>query len=257
MTAPGKYLYCVIRCAEERTLDGAVAIGDPGATVYTTVSNGLAAVVSSSPATEYESTRSNMLAHQRVLEQVLKDWTLLPVRFGTVANGASPDRDIRRLLEKRKIEFEDLLRDMEGRVELGVKALWKDEALVFQELLAENPPIRRLRDSLAAKPLQASHFDRIRLGETIKRALERKRVSEAARINGPLRRIACRATENPVVLDRMILNASFLVDKEREGEFDSAVAQMDGEQGGRVTFKYVGPVPPYNFVSIVVNWRDL
>jgi hypothetical protein len=29
---------------------------------------------------------------------------------------------------------------------------------------------------------------------------------------------------------------------------------MDAEMGERFQFKYVGPVPPYNFVNISVNW---
>lgn len=257
MTPVGKYLYAIIRSLGDPTFDDAAAVGDPQTKVHTLSWGGLAAVVSDSPLTEYPSARSTMLAHERVQERILRDFTLLPVRFGTVAKGTTPEKDIQKLLVKRKGEFEGLLTEMEGQVELGLKALWRDEKLLFNEILAANPRLQKLRDSLAAKPAQASRFDRMRLGELIKEALELKKSGEAASIVTPLRRLARDCVENPVVLDRMIVNAAFLVDKTGEGEFDQAVAKLDEEQGERIVFKYVGPIPPYNFVNIAVNWQDL
>jgi len=52
----------------------------------------------------------------------------------------------------------------------------------------------------------------------------------------------------------MVLNGAFLVDAAKESDFDEAVQSLDQDFGDRLMFKYVGPVPPYNFVNIVVNW---
>jgi hypothetical protein len=254
----GQYLYCVIRCPEDRVFEGATPIGGgAGGPVRALSHGGLAVVVSDSPVTEYTSTRANMLAHQRVQERVMRECPLLPVRFGTVANSALPQQDLRRLLEKRSQEFQGLLADMEGKVELGLKVLWRDEQTVFAEILATHPELRRFRDTLIGKPPQATHFERARLGERIKEALDRKRAGEAASLLAPLRGIVCRTVENPTVVDRMICNAAFLVDKEREEELDHAVSRLDEVWGHRVLLKYVGPLPPYNFVNIVVNWEEL
>ncbi|MBM4372509.1 MAG: GvpL/GvpF family gas vesicle protein, partial [Deltaproteobacteria bacterium] len=169
----------------------------------------------------------------------------------------SPADEIRRLLEKRRREFEGLLSEMEGKVELGLKALWRDTQAPFDEIAAQEEGIRKLRDSLAGKPPEATHYERIRLGEMVKEALERKRRTEAAVLLAPLSRIACRAVENPVMVERMVVNAAFLVEAEREKEFDRAVEALDREHGERVAFRYVGPVPPYDFVNIVVSWLEL
>lgn len=258
MPQSGKYLYCIIRCYEERTFDDVAPIGEAQAPVHTLPHNGLAVVASDSPTPEYETTRANMLAHQRVQERVMKDFTLLPVRFGTVTKDfASAIPDIRKLLEKRFEEFDELLAEMDQRLELGLKALWRDEKAIFEEILAENAAIRRLRHSLNGKPPQATHYDRIRLGEMVKDALDRKKGAEAARLLTPLRRIAHRTQENDVLVDRMIANAAFLVDTGREEEFDRAVGKLEAELGHRLTFKYIGPVPPWNFVNIIVNWEEL
>ena len=54
----------------------------------------------------------------------------------------------------------------------------------------------------------------------------------------------------------MVLNAAFLVDRAHGPEVDGAVRKLDEECNDRLMFKYVGPVPPYNFVNIVVNFGD-
>ena len=254
----GKYLYCMIRCSEARTFEGVPPMGDTNGSVHTISHDGLAVVVSDSAVGEYESTRTNMLAHEYVEERVMREFTLLPVRFGTLTqNSSSAIPDIRTLLEKRFEEFDKLLADMEGKVELGLKALWKDEKAIFQEILAENAAIRRLRNSLAGKKTAALRYQAVPLGEKVKEALDRKRSGEAARILTPLKRLACRTQQNDVVMDRMVFNTAFLVDQSREGEFDQAVTKLDEEWGHRINFKYTGPNPPWNFVDIIVNWEEI
>ena len=256
MTEPGKYFYCVIPGKENRTFE-VNAIGDGGGVVHTICHQGLAAVVSDSVVTQYQSTRQNMIAHERVLETVMRETNLLPVRFGTVTDAASPERNIKKLLESRFEEFQKLLGDIEDKVELGLKAFWRDEKAIFAGILAENADIKRFRDSLAGRPPAATHFDRVRLGEMVKEALNRQRVEEATNILLPLRRIAHRVQENAVLADRIIVNAAFLVEKNQEPEFDRVVSKLDEQFVKRVAIKYIGPVPPYNFINIVVNWEEL
>jgi len=225
--------------------------------VHTVPHNGLAAVVSDSPVKQYESTRQNMVAHERVLETVMREFALLPVRFGTVTASTSPMQDIQKLLGSRSVEFEKLLMEIKDKVELGLKAFWRDEKAIFEEIVAENTDIRRLRNSLSGKPPEAIHFDRIRLGEMVKEALNRKRAREASKILQPLRRVAHSIRENEALGDRMVVNAAFLVNKTKEPEFDQAVSKLDEQFGERLILKYIGLAPPYNFVNIVVDWKGL
>ena len=257
MNEHAKYLYCIAKCSEERAFEDVAPIGNTNSPVHTISHDGLAAVVSDSPAREYRGTRAYMVAHERVQERVMRDFTLLPVRFGTVADPASPVQDIRKLMEKRSQEFHRLLTDMEGKVELGIKALWRDEKAIFEEILAENPAIRRLRNSLRRKPPEVVRFEGIPLGEMVKKALEDKKAREAPNLLAPFRPIATRTQENEVVVDRMIFNAAFLVDENREQEFDRVVDKLSEEWVRRIDFKYTGPNPPWNFVQIVVNWEEL
>ena len=59
---------------------------------------------------------------------------------------------------------------------------------------------------------------------------------------------------NDVFGDQMITNSAFLIRKDSEKVFDEMVDKITAEYDGKMKFKYVGPVPPCNFVEIVVKW---
>jgi len=248
----GKYMYCIIRCPEPRQFT-TLGIGERGDIVHTVHFMDLAAVVSDSPVIEYDSSRRNMMAHTLVLEEVMREFTILPVRFGTVAPSSEAIQE--KVLKRRFGEFHGLLQEMKGRVELGLKAFWY-ENIIFPEIVEENPPIRRLRDSLMGRPPEETYYERIRLGEMIESAMWKKRDEDAEHILVHLRPLVYQSQVNKVATDRMVLNAAFLVEEARQAEFDETVRRLDAEVGKRLIFKYVGPVPPYNFVNIVVTWED-
>ncbi len=262
-TEEAKYLYCIIKCGRERDFGGAPAVGGRGDGVHTVVSGDLAAVVSDSPDVKYDTTRASMMAHQLVIERVMDEgFTVLPIRFGTVTKPGTitPVADIRRkLLERKSAELEELYRQMVGRVELGLRALWRDEKAIFEELVAENRPIRTARDALLSRmsrPAEATRLDRMRLGEMVKAALDRQREKETKNLLARLAPLAERVRENRNVVDRMVLNAAFLVRRENEAVFDEAVAGLNQELGERMVLKYTGPAPPFNFCEIVVTWDE-
>ena len=60
--------------------------------------------------------------------------------------------------------------------------------------------------------------------------------------------VASRA--NKPIGDKMIMNAAFLVAREKEAAFDAKVKQHRRAGTSTLTFKYTGPWPPYNFVNI-------
>ena len=249
-TQSGKYMYCIIRCPEPRAFS-TPGIGERGDVVHTVHEMALAAVVSDSPVTQYERSRRNMMAHTLVLEEVMAEFPILPVRFGTVAPRAEAMWE--RVLQPRYRELNQLLADMADRVELGLKAFWYED-VIFREIVDEDPRIRHLRDRLAGRSADETYYERIRLGEMIELAMDEKRDEDAERLLSRLRPLVHKTRANKVMTDRMVLNAAFLTDAHRQTEFDEAVQRLDAEMADRMMFKYVGPVPPYNFVSIVVHW---
>ncbi len=248
--AEAQYLYAIVACEEPHEFKTR-GIGERGDLVRTINYRRIAAVVSESAVVEYDNSRRNMMAHMLVLEEAMEHFTLLPVRFGTVA--ANADELKQHLLMPRYDELTMLLEQMRDRVELGLKAFWH-EGTALEEVVRDSEPIRRLRDSLNGRSLAESYYDRIRLGEAVEKALAQKRARDEETILSRIRPFVHKTRANKIVSDRMVLNAAFLVDRKHGPEVDEAVRRLDEELNDRLMFKYVGPVPPYNFVNIVVNW---
>src|SRR5829696_6432643 len=79
----GKLVYCSIE-AEEPHGFGNIGIGGRGDEVYSIHHGGLAAVVSDTPVMVYDPTRENALTYEHVNETVMKEFTVIPMSFGTV-----------------------------------------------------------------------------------------------------------------------------------------------------------------------------
>lgn len=242
-----QYLYCFLRETEPQTFISK-GMGDRGDPVTTIHHRDLAAVVSASPVEEYDNTRRNMMTHTRVLEQVMERYSILPVRFNTI----TPDEEaIYKLLRNRYDELQGLIDGMMGKIEMGLKALWY-EGVVFNQIVEENNDIRRLRDTLQGRSPDQTYYERIRLGEMIDHALHQKREKEEAHILDALRPHVCEVKTSAPISDHMIVNASFLVERTEEPALEAEIKTLDTVLGKNVLFRYVGPVPPYNFVNITL-----
>ena len=250
MAKEGQYVYCIIDSNEGRNF-GPIGMGERGDIVSTIGFNDISAVISSSPMTKYVINRENMTTHEKVIEEVMKDYTVLPVRFCTIAASAE---EIRNLLRRRYSEFKGLLRDMDNKVEMGLKALWKDVSQIFNEIGEKNQEVRKLKKKAEEKAGKGNNSLKIDLGKMVKKALENKKADETLSVVNMFKRTAIDVKTNDVFGDSMFMNAAFLIDRTREKEFDFLVEDLAKKYDDRAKFKYVGPAPPFNFVNIVVKW---
>jgi len=258
----GKYIYCIINEGKKKEF-GLPGIGERGDEVYTCCNGELAAVVSNSPVKKFPINRKNTVTHQKVMEQLMKNYTVLPVRFSTIAeakDGVSPEERIReRVLRERGEEFRELFAYMADKVELGIKALWTDMKAVYAEIVEENSEIKLLRQKLMGKPAHKTHSGRAGLGEMVMNALNAKHERLASKIMQALKKYSADSKKTKLFGDNMIMNGAFLVQEDQVPNFDKCIEILDkkiGEKGIGIRFKYVGPVPPCNFVEIVINWGE-
>jgi len=255
----GGYIYCIIGDDEERKFAYPPIGGQESRIsngVYSVSFRDIAVVISPSPIIKYPISRENTMAHQKVLEELMGDFTVLPVRFGTVAgsqNGISVDKRIREeVLKPRYKEIKELLTRMDKKIELGLKAFWVDMEIIFQEIVDENSQIKKLRQRVLSKPVTQPFGEKATLGEMVKDALERKKENEEKDVLATLRKSSVEWRKNKVFGDNMITNSAFLVEKSRVEEFDGLIDKLDTAYKGRIKFKYVGPIPIINFVELVI-----
>jgi hypothetical protein len=240
----GKYVYCIVRSDRQRDF-GAIGIGG-GQKVFTVAFHDLAAVVSDTPIVIYDPTRDNVLAHEFVNETVMKEFTVIPMSFGTVFRS---EDDVTELLRSTYQAFSDVLDKMQDKIEFGLKVLW-DREKVIANLERENDEIRRLKDEISRHTTTSTYFARMQLGRLVDSALEEMGSRYVSDIHDALKPVAVASRSNKPIGDRMILNAAFLVDRAQEQGFDERVKETSRKYEDVLSFKYSGPWPPYNFVNI-------
>src|SRR6516165_5097506 len=132
----GRYVYGIIPAREPGSF-GKMGIGGSGEMVYAVTHGDIAAVVSRTPVFILDPTRENALAHEHVIETVMKNRTIIPMSFGTVFR---TDEDVRQVLRSIYTSLQDVLRQMAGKLEFGLKATW-DRDRIIEELKSDHAEI--------------------------------------------------------------------------------------------------------------------
>jgi hypothetical protein len=239
----GKYVYCVIK-SEDALKFGPIGIGTEPSDVHTINFRDVAAVVSDTPIEVLDATRENVLAHERVNEAVMRQHTVIPMSFGTVFKTRD---DIIELLKGAYSAFDDVLNKMQDKLEFGLKVLW-DRDVILREIENEDEDVRRLKSEISSQK-GSTYFARVQYGRLVDGALQARSDHYVNEIFERLRDVSVASRANKPIGDKMIMNAAFLVARDKEAVFDARVKEI-GAAHDKLTFRYTGPWPPYNFVNI-------
>lgn len=260
-----KYVYCIID-GDRGKVFGQYGIGDSDNQVYTIPYWDISSVVSDVPQEPLELTREHVLAHESVIEEVMAEHTVLPLRFGTVL--ASEAR-VSGVLEKNYRSFKENLARLNDKVELGLKVLWGEDearreveraservARFLQEMADRAQELKRVQGTPRMRG--KSYYLRMKLekdvtqlGSLLQEELQTAREREALHIFRDLRKLAVDACSNDLLDRSMILNAAFLVSRGKCGGFNQRVEMLkraNAERGMELVSS--GPWPPYNFVRL-------
>jgi len=243
----GVYVYCVIEAKEPQTF-GKLGIGGRGDEVYTVHYKDLAAVVSQTALMVYDPTRENALAHNRVNAVIVEehDITPVPMSFGTLFK---TEDDVVEFLRNTYDALHDVLQKMKGKLEYGLKVNWNREE-VIAELEREHEEIRRLKSEIVTNQRSSTYFARMQLGRLVEQALTDKSNAFQRDIYEELREVAIASRSSKPIGDKMIMNAAFLVERDKADEFDEKLREIEERYEGRLRFTRTGPWAPYNFVTI-------
>lgn len=243
------YVYAIIPTGEKITFD-VTGVGDDHREVCSIPHGDLAAVVSDSPRDDYrglqrEQAVHHLMAHQRVVEAAMQDFSVLPVKFGTVLPG---EEWIHRLLEQGESILHAALETCAGVVQMEVVVLW-DLENVFREI-AQEEPIAELKAKIAAQPGADTMADKIALGQMVQASLQQRRAALQEQLLPTLREVGQDVVVNPATNDRVVLNVALLVDEGGREALEKRLELLDREFDGRFDFRLVGPLPPYSFATV-------
>jgi hypothetical protein len=201
----GRYVYCMIKSTGEKKSFGNIGFG--GEEVYTLEYKDFAPVVSNAAVKKYEVSEEEVELHRKVVEHVMKEYSVLPVAYGMVF------KNKKLLMVAMSAGYKAMkkaINEVDNRVELGVKVL-----------IPKKNAARDGKEKCRSDFLEA------------------------------LKKKAVQSKELKLFSDRLVLNASFLVDRDKIDDFSGEVEQLGSKYAG-LKIQYSGPWPPYNFVDIQI-----
>ena len=193
---------------------------------------------------ELAASRKNLVNHQRIVELLMQDYTVLPFAFGTLLNDTAA---INELVEERKDELEKSLKKIKGKIELNLKILWEDMDVIFEKIISENASIKEKRQYLIDHNIQ-DQDQKIELGKMVEASLEEKKETMLKQVVEELTPFTVDHKIQKTISDAMFANLAFLINRSDEKEFDQKVNDLSEKMGSNLVFKYVGPMAPVNFI---------
>jgi hypothetical protein len=239
-TQNGVYVFGAIREAQPKSF-GKVRLNGEENEVYTIHYNSVAMLVARVNG-EVLPDRLNLLAHQQIISEVMKQYCIIPMSFGNVFHS---EQDVLLITEHLYDEFEALFSKLENKIEVGLKVIpkkeWIDQKIKQDSVLSQWK---------ANKNDPSLFYDQIQIGELAQNLVFRLQEEAEEQIYLPLLELAESGKQNNTIPGKILLNAAYLVDRKNEAAFDQKVNELFEDWKDKVVFKYTGPWPAYNFVNI-------
>ncbi|GEM_PF-378346 len=182
----------------------------------------------------------SILKHEEVNSRLFTNRTVVPVRFGTIADDPV---QVKELLKKIYLQVKAALKRLEGKIELVVRASWDPQA-VLEEVKGEI-----MKGEFGLVDLQ----EKIAIGRRLFEAVETRRRATIETIHKRLYPLAVDFSVGREGTEEMIFDRSYLIQREKEPLFDEAVNHIANKYEDRLAFKYLGPLPPYSFTRLEIT----
>jgi hypothetical protein len=180
------------------------------------------------------------------LDAIAAAGPVLPMVFGTVV----PDADVLvdEILPSRQDSYAAGLQRVRNAAQFTVRARYVRD-VVLAEIVDENPEVARLREATAGLSEEASHFDRVRLGELVVEDLRQKASDDSTVIVNALTPLARELVTRETSQADDVVELAALVDRGSQQQFEQELENLAKKSAGRITFRLLGPQAPYDFVG--------
>jgi hypothetical protein len=211
----------------------------------------ISAVVSDINKADLIGDRYTAIEYAEVIDTLADHFTLLPMRFGSVMQSTVAIAD---MLERNYTEIQHNLQKVDNKCEFGLKVFCDPEKIRAEVIAKSGSGI-----VLSNKPAPETGNSVFR--DYVNRKLAEHRLEESrlknvesviAEIILPLARLNSDNQFKKMVSPTTIIDAVFLLEKNKKGELIQAVEDLQSHFAG-LNFVLTGPWPPYNFVDFAVR----
>ncbi|MCF7740931.1 MAG: GvpL/GvpF family gas vesicle protein [Candidatus Marinimicrobia bacterium] len=243
-TSKGYYLYGFTNCKKYKDIQKDSVAG--GSSVQNIPFRGIGLLYNTVNGKEVKPSRNNLMAHQKILESMMKEYCVLPVKFGTVAQSKGA---LYNGIKNNISTIRGNLKVLKGKKELNIKASW-EKSFIYDYILKNYSDIKKFKNRVEKLKGTQKHHNKIELGKMIERALLKENEKEAEKIIKELSPSFIKYKKSKVFGELMFLNLSVLVKDKAESLLDELVNEAAENREDKVKFKYTGPSPPASFVNI-------
>jgi len=217
------------------------------------VSSGqISAVVSDIVKADLVANQANAITFADVIEILAQQYTLLPMRFGSVMESAD---SVSMMLERNYEEIQKNLQKVENKVEYGLKIFCNSEKLREQIkpkseelILSPGKPDSETSNHSIYRDYVNNKLKEHRLEELLLAYID----SVIAQITEKINQLSAVLKFKKIVTETTIIDAVFLLDKEQENNLIQAIDDFKN-QFNALNFVLTGPWPPYNFVETTIK----
>lgn len=230
-------------------IDSRVNIEEPisgleGAGVYNLYYRDIGAVVSKFINQIKEINKDDVLKHEEVIERLMENFTVLPVRFFTTFDR---EEEVLVMLKEYYHDFKENLDRLRNKVEFGIKVIWPADMIKQRIIDAYNKGKINIVTSEDArvKTFVKAKFEKYKIDKEFQEEANRCVVV----VDDYFGKTACEKKLQKLQTDELLLNAAYLVEKEKQNEFKQAFEQLKSAPSD-LKYLFSGPWPPYNFITL-------
>lgn len=242
MTNLDAYLYGIIPL-KNGEIKGCEGIGEPGLGVFAVPVEGVSFLVSYLPKNFKEVEIDDAVKHVKVLEQLMDDYPVIPVKFGTVVKSFD---HLKPMMRKNRSQIKSELKRLTHKYEVGIKAYWKKDFIQEQlKRVFEDLPV--LQAQVETNPEAA-----VELGKRAEELINTYR-DNLLKLHRHLAQFTTDDFLGEPMSVEMVYNGSFLVDSEQDSALKQHLEAYADKNVEKYEFHFTTHLPPYNFVEIELN----
>jgi len=237
------YLYGIIDSSDQ--IKESIYGLEEGSNVYNIPFCDIGAVVSEISQPIQGVTKGAVLVHEIVVEKLMEQFTVLPVRFQTIINGRD---SLLSMMQSYYKDFKDNLARLHNKLEFGIKVIWpadKVKANIIKVLKKDEQKTIE-SDNSPNKRFIEEKFEEYK----ISKEFEAKADKFIKIIDIFFGKFAAEKKLEKLKTENLLLDAVYLVEKDKQKDFKEALEHIKNANYPGFKYLFSGPWPAYNFVVL-------
>ncbi len=233
------YVYGIID-SSNKIAEATCGLGGSG--VYNVPYRDIGAVVSRIDLVAQGMADGHILEHEAVVETLMADFTILPMRFRTIVDGTD---NLLSMMDSHYRDFTINLERLRNKLEFGVKVIWAADKVkenILRSRNSDTPEASGPGSSPGARFMNERFHEHKRDEEFQTRADQFIKIMDMF-----LGKFAAEKRLKKLKTEKLLLDAAYLVERAQERNFREAFWHIKNAHPG-LKFLFSGPWPAYNFI---------